>query len=188
MAAQVAKQAAGRASRPAVSADVPSLAANITAPGVPDWAVPRPRITMLIAQGSRWHRLTVVTAPAGAGKTMALASWAAAEPGAVAWVGLDGYGNQPKIFWAHVVAALRRAGMALRTAPPIMRGRDAGHVFLLWPAAALAAQDPPVTLVLDDLHLMTPPVSTSGGKLARRSFGDGGCGSGPGGGVARAGQ
>jgi LuxR family maltose regulon positive regulatory protein len=173
MAAQVAKQAAARASRPAVSADVPILAAKITAPGVPDWAVPRPRITMLIAQGSRWHRLTVVTAPAGAGKTMALASWAAAEPGAVAWVGLDGYGNQPKIFWAYVVAALRRAGMALRTAPPIMRGRDAGHVFLLWLAAALAAQDPPVTLVLDDLHLMTDPEVLDGLDYALRNVGPG---------------
>jgi hypothetical protein len=56
MAAHVAEQAAARASRPAVSADVPILAAKITAPGVPDWAVPRPRITSLIAQGSRWHR------------------------------------------------------------------------------------------------------------------------------------
>ena len=173
MAAHVAKQAAARASRPAVSAGVPILAAKITAPGVPDWAVPRPRITMLIAQGSRWHRLTVVTAPAGAGKTMALASGAAAEPGAVAWVGLDGYGNQPKAFWAYVVAALRRSGMALRTAPPIMRGRDAGHVFLLWLAAALAAQDPPVTLVLDDLHLMTDPEVLDGLDYVLRNVGPG---------------
>src|SRR5437764_315563 len=157
MAAQVAKQAAARASRPTVSADVPILAAKITAPGVPDWAVPRPRITMLIAQGSRWHRLTVVTAPAGAGKTMALASWAAAEPGAVAWVGLDGYGNQPKIFWAYVVAALPRAGMALRTAPPIMRGGDAGHAFLLSLAAATAGPDPPVSPGLDDPSLFAQP-------------------------------
>ena len=69
----VAEQAAARASRPAVSAGVPILAAKITAPGVPDWALPRPRITKLIAQGCQWRRLTVVTAAAGAGKTMALA-------------------------------------------------------------------------------------------------------------------
>ena len=157
MATHVAEQVATRARRPAVSAGVPILAAKITAPGVPDWAVPRPRITKLIAQGTRWCPLTVVTGPAGAGKTMALALWAAAEPGTVAWVGLDEFDNRPGVFWAHVVAALRRSGVAMPAALPAARGRDAGHVFLLWLAAALAAQDPPVTLVLDDLHLLTDP-------------------------------
>jgi LuxR family transcriptional regulator, maltose regulon positive regulatory protein len=104
---------------------------------------------------------------------MALALWAAAEPGIVAWVGLGEYGNQPKVFWAHVVAALRRAGMALRTAPAITRGRDARHVFLLWLAAALAAQDPPVTLVLDDLHLVTDPGVLDGLDYVLRNVGPG---------------
>ena len=57
----------GAARRSAVSAGVPILAAKITAPGVPDWALPRPRITKLIARGTRWCPLTVLTAPAGAG-------------------------------------------------------------------------------------------------------------------------
>jgi hypothetical protein len=43
-----AGQAAARARRPAVSG-VPIPALKITAPGVPDWALPRPRITKLIA-------------------------------------------------------------------------------------------------------------------------------------------
>ena len=43
--------------------------------------VQRPRITTLIAEGTRWCSLTLVTGPPGAGKTMALALWAAAEPG-----------------------------------------------------------------------------------------------------------
>ena len=46
-------QRAGRARRPAVSAGVPVLASKITAPGVPGWALPRPRITTLIAEGRR---------------------------------------------------------------------------------------------------------------------------------------
>jgi len=97
MTAQACSQVA-RAGRPAVSADAPILAAKITAPGVPDWVVPRPRITKLIARGRRWCPLTVITAPAGAGKTMALALWAAAEPGPVAWVGLDEFDNRPGLF------------------------------------------------------------------------------------------
>ena len=84
----------------------PILAAKITVPDVPDWAVQRPRITELIAEGTRWCPLTVVTGPPGAGKTMALALWAAAEPGTVAWVGLDEFDNWPGVFWSYVMAAL----------------------------------------------------------------------------------
>jgi hypothetical protein len=104
----------------------PILAFKITAPGVPDWAVERPRITELIAQGTRGGPLTVVTGPPGAGKTMALASWAAAEPGKVAWVGLDEYDNRPGVFWSYVVAALRRCGIAVPGAAAT-RGRPAGQ-------------------------------------------------------------
>ena len=148
---------AASALRPAVSGGVPVLASKITAPGVPDWAVPRPRITELIAQGRRWCPLTVVTGPAGAGKTMALALWAAAGPGPVAWVTVDEFDSRPGVFWTYVVAALRRSGVAAPGALPAARGRDAGHRFVLRLAAALAAQDRPVTLVLDDLHLLADP-------------------------------
>ncbi len=160
MAVLVARRAGARARQPEVSPGDPVLAAKITAPGVPGWAVPRPRITELIGQGIRSCPLTVVTGPAGAGKTMALALWAAAEPGAVAWVGLDGYDNRPGVFWSYAAAALRRAGVAVPKAlRAAARGRAAGHGFLVRLASALAAQDPPVTLVLDDLHLLTgPPV------------------------------
>ncbi len=174
MTTQAARQAAaGRAQRPVVSAGVPILATKITAPGVPDWAVARPRITTLIAEGRRRCPLTVVTAPAGAGKTMALALWAAAEPRTVAWVGVDGYDNGPGVFWAYVVAALRRSGVAVPAALPAARGRATGHVFLLRLAAVLAAQDPPVTLVLDDLHLLTDPEVLDGLDYVLRNAGAG---------------
>jgi hypothetical protein len=163
MATHVARQAAARARRPAVSACVPIPASKITAPGVPDSALPRPRITKLIAQGTRWCPLTAVTAPAGAGKTMILALWAAAEPGPVAWVTVDEFDNRPGVFWAYVVAALRRSGVAVLGAlPAAARERAVAHVFLLRLVAALAAQDLPVTLVLDDLHLLTGPQMLGG--------------------------
>jgi LuxR family transcriptional regulator, maltose regulon positive regulatory protein len=134
----------------------PILASKITAPDVPAWTVPRPRITELIARGTRWCPLTVVTGPPGAGKTMALALWAAAEPGAVAWLNVDEYDNRPGVFWSYAVAALRRSGVAMPQAGAGWERAD-DHVFVLRLAAALAASDPPVTLVLDDLHLLTAP-------------------------------
>ena len=173
MATQVANQMAARVQRVAVSAGVPILAAKITAPSVPGWAVPRPRITKLIAQGTRWCPLTVLTAPAGAGKTMALALWTAAQPGTVAWVCLDGYDNRPEVFWSHVVAALRRSGVAVPAVLPPARGRAGDHPFLLGLAATLAAQDPPVTLVLDDLHLLTDPQVLDGLDYVLRNVGPG---------------
>jgi LuxR family transcriptional regulator, maltose regulon positive regulatory protein len=158
MVADVAGQVVAPARRPAVSAGIPILPAKITVPGVPDWVVPRPRITKLIAEGMRRCPLTIVTGPPGAGKTMALALWAAAEPGTVAWISLDGFDNQPGAFWSYAVAALGRSGVAL---PEVLsaasRRRAAGHMFLLQLASVLAAQNPPVSLVVDDLHVLTKP-------------------------------
>ena len=78
MAVHAAKQVVTGSRRSAASAGDPVLASMITAPDVPDWVVRRPRISELIAQGTRRCPVTVVTGPAGAGKTMALALWAAA--------------------------------------------------------------------------------------------------------------
>jgi LuxR family maltose regulon positive regulatory protein len=153
---------------------MPVLASKITAPGRPGWAVPRPRITKLIAEGARWCSLTVVTGPAGAGKTMALSLWAVAEPAPVAWVSLDEFDNQPGVFWSYLVAALRRAGISVPGAPPAAaRQRAVDHLFLLRLASALAAQDPPVTLVLDDLHLLTDPRVLDGLDYVLRNGGPG---------------
>jgi LuxR family maltose regulon positive regulatory protein len=60
---------------------------------------------------------------------MALALWAAAEPGPVAWVCLDDYDNRPGVFWSYVIAALRRAGISVpRALPTAARGQAADHL------------------------------------------------------------
>ena len=137
-------------------ADDPVLISKITVPGVPGWAVRRPQIDKLIAEGARGP-LTTVTGPPGSGKTMAIALWAAvrSDPATLVWVTLDDYDNRPKVFWSYVVAALRQAGIAV---PPVSSAAGRGsadHIFLLRLASVLAAQDPPVVVVLDDLHLVT---------------------------------
>ena len=152
-----------RHERRATRADDSVLISKITVPALPKWNVSRERITALIANGARGP-LTVVTGPPGAGKTMALASWAAAgsRPGPIAWVTLDRFDNRPEVLWSHVIEALRRAGVALPAELPAAATRQPS-LFLHHFASAMAAQDPVVvTLVLDDFHLLTKPRSLDG--------------------------
>jgi LuxR family transcriptional regulator, maltose regulon positive regulatory protein len=172
MVTHVARQVATGAGRPA-GAD-PILESKITVPDVPGFAVQRPRISELLAGGTRWNPLTIVTGPPGTGKTMALTLWAAAESRPVAWVALDRYDNRPKSFWSYVVAALRRSGAVIpESLPADARKQATDHVFLLWLASALAGQDRPVILVLDDFHVLTDPEVLKGLDFVLRNVGPG---------------
>ena len=115
MTISTASRALARTEPLAGPADGPILESKVTVPDVPGWAIQRPRITRLITRGTRWCPLTVVTGPPGAGKTMAATLWAAARPGAVAWLSLDEYDNRPSGFWSYVVAALRRPALPFLT-------------------------------------------------------------------------
>ena len=152
----------------------PVLTSKITPPDLPAWAVIRPRIDKLIAEGVGGP-LTSVTGPPGAGKTMAIVAWAAStrDPCTLAWLTVDDYDNRPQVFWAYVVAALRQAGIAV---PRVVSGSSRAavdHVFLARLASVLAAQDPPVVLVLDDLHLLTEPAVLDGISYLLRNAGSG---------------
>jgi LuxR family transcriptional regulator, maltose regulon positive regulatory protein len=172
MVTHVAKQVATGAGPPAV-AD-PILASKITVPDVPGFAVQRPRISELLAGGTRWNPLTVVTGPPGAGKTMALTLWAAAEKRPVAWVALDRYDNSPESFWSYVVAALRRSGAVIPEALSAdTRKQATDHMFLLWLVSVLAGQDPSVVLVLDDFHVLADPEVLKGLDFVLRNVGPG---------------
>ncbi len=141
----------------------PVLASKVTMPDLPGWAVTRPRIEKLLAEGARGP-LTSVTGPPGAGKTMAIAAWAASTSYrcALAWVNIDDYDNRPRVFWSYVAAALRRAGVSVPRVAPGPGRVAVDHMFLVRLASVLAAQDPPVVLVLDDLHVLTEPVILEG--------------------------
>ena len=94
--------------RQAPRADDPMLTSKLAPPKIPGWVVPRKRIERRIADGARGP-LTVITGPPGAGKTIAVASWAATcGLGPVAWVTIDEYDNRQKVFWSYVLAGLRR--------------------------------------------------------------------------------
>src|SRR5919106_4740961 len=100
-------------SQPPPRAGVPLLASKLTPPRTPRWLVARGRLLELLDAGVQ-DRLTVLTGPAGSGKTVLLSSWAttATLPGPVAWLSLDGADNDPARFWSYFLAALRQSGAA----------------------------------------------------------------------------
>ena len=166
---RTAAERALASSRRRVNSSDDVLLSKITAPSRPDWFVGRTRIDRHITVGTSGP-LTVVTGPPGAGKTTAAASWAAAARGPVAWVTLDRYDSRPSVFWSTVVEALGKAGVTFRRGPPTQgRGAAEGHAFLLRLAADLAAQHPPVVLILDDFHLAASAGLTDGLQYLMRN-------------------
>lgn len=145
------------------------LATKVALPAVAGDLVARPRLHALLDAGLAGGRpLTVVTAPAGWGKTTLLADWAARAARPVAWVALDDGDNDPVRFWRYVLAALDRvapgrwsdAAAGFRAARPGMAGTDAAaHGIPTAPLTALlnAAADlpTPTVLVLDNVHDVT---------------------------------
>ena len=116
--------------------------------------VPRARLSEQIARASE-ATLTLVSAPAGFGKTTIMAELARRAGNArVAWLSLDPADSDPVTFWTYVVEAIDRAasgaGTAARTA--VAQGTvDAAVTMLL---NGLATVDAGVILVLDDVHLV----------------------------------
>lgn len=72
--------------------------------------ITRPRLNALL-QDSLKYPLTLLSAPAGFGKTTQLASWGQSLPQGnplLAWVSLDEGDNDPRLFWTYVISALNR--------------------------------------------------------------------------------
>src|SRR5205807_1271229 len=70
--------------------------------------ISRPRLTNLLNKGLT-RLLTLVSAPAGFGKTTLLAAWSQSLPPRdplAAWVSLDEEDNDPRLFWTYVLTAL----------------------------------------------------------------------------------
>lgn len=146
--------------------DEPLLVTKLLVPPTPDWLIARPRLLDLLTHGTR-QLLTLVVAPAGAGKTMLLGSWVRSgqAPGPVIWLSLDSDDNDQARFWAYVLAGLRASGVAAADGrlgtlvPPTASAADG---FLLALVNGLAELAGPVVLVLDDVHELTDPQVLAG--------------------------
>jgi ATP/maltotriose-dependent transcriptional regulator MalT len=128
---------------------------------VPRWRrglVARPRLSERLSRGAE-SALTLVSAPAGFGKTTLLAEWLAAAPvdgRSVAWLSLDPRDNDPAWFWAYLVAALKTAaqGVGADTLSLLQSPQPPGEAGLVALLNDLDAISNDVVLVLDDYHVI----------------------------------
>jgi LuxR family maltose regulon positive regulatory protein len=120
--------------------------------------VSRPRLIERLNEGLRLGRkLTLISAPAGFGKTTLLSSWSAAcEPRKrVAWVSLDDGDNDPARFMAYVVAALQTIQETIgETVVAVLQSPQPLPVeaVLTGLINEIAEVPEPFVLVLDDYH------------------------------------
>lgn len=148
------------------------LSTKLYVPPVRPELVSRPRLTERVNEGAT-RKLTLISAPAGFGKTTLLSEWAAdlrlpiadfrlgtdsdSIENRVAWVSLDKDDSDPARFWAYFVAALQtvqadvgQAALAMLQSPqpPPMEA-------VLTPLISeIAAVPDLLVLVLDDYHLI----------------------------------
>jgi LuxR family maltose regulon positive regulatory protein len=81
-------------------------------PPRPNW-IARPRLTQRLEEGIQ-RKLTLLSAPAGFGKTTLLSSWIHQKRWSVAWLSLDAGDNDPTRFLSYVITAFetRHAGLS----------------------------------------------------------------------------
>jgi LuxR family maltose regulon positive regulatory protein len=98
-----------------MASSVPLLAVKREPPPLRPGAVRRERLVRRLHHDGP-SRLTVVTAPAGWGKTTLLSQWVhdPAERRPVAWVSLDESDNDAVRFWTYVLTALEPTGVGDR--------------------------------------------------------------------------
>jgi LuxR family maltose regulon positive regulatory protein len=117
--------------------EAPLLATKLYAPLPRPSLVSRPRLTERLDEGLRLGRkLTLVSAPAGFGKTTLVSAWVRAvreSPLRVAWLSLDEGDNDPARFLAYLAATLQTVGVQVEEKPAVTEAFLVGHLSRLSP-------------------------------------------------------
>ena len=89
--------------------EIGMAATKLRPPAPPTRLVERTRLDVILDSGIRERvPLVLISAPAGSGKSTLVASWAAAQVGAVAWLQVEDSDSDPARFWSSLVAAVGR--------------------------------------------------------------------------------
>ncbi|MFS0653776.1 LuxR C-terminal-related transcriptional regulator [Brevibacillus sp. 179-C 9.1 HS] len=115
--------------------------------------VVRSRLTHRLHEGLD-RALTLITAPAGYGKTTLLGEWVTTLEKPVAWVSIDQADNDRMRFWAHTIAALKQAYPSFDEQAVLRHAVEDPSGFSLIAALVNGLHSIPQTTVLvwDDFH------------------------------------
>lgn len=136
------------------------LATKLRVPPQPHRTIHRQRLVDTLERGIPQHKLSLISAPPGYGKTTLLVQWAHGSSILVAWLSISEEDNDLERFlqylmaaWEQVQPGIRESslGMLLSTTSP-----DLAAVLSAFVNLASSASDP-VVFVLDDYHLIEEP-------------------------------
>jgi LuxR family transcriptional regulator, maltose regulon positive regulatory protein len=134
------------------------LATKFFVPVTAGTLIARPRLSALLQQ-SLEQSLTLISAPAGFGKTTLLSVWIQSLPAKhphVAWVSLDEEDNEPRLFWTYVLTALNKQSQ--RFTPLLLQLQSQQSSPLKYILATLInlliEGTEQFLLILDDYHLI----------------------------------
>jgi len=136
---------------------IPLLKTKFYVPLVRSDLVSRQRLIERMNTGMT-RKLTLISAPAGFGKTTLLSEWIRQADGPVAWVSLDKGDNDPARFWVYFVTAVQmiHKGVGEATLAALEPSRlpplESVLTVLINEAAAVSED---FALILDDYHLIT---------------------------------
>jgi LuxR family transcriptional regulator, maltose regulon positive regulatory protein len=142
------------------------LSSKFSSPHLPRVLVERERLLAAL-DGALATRLSLLSAPAGFGKTTLLSAWVSQHRAQVAWLSLDELDNSPTRFWVALIAALRRCGkfepsfgenvgaLLQSPQPPPL---SSCLLVLLSELESRESRPVPLVLVLDDYQVIEEPV------------------------------
>src|SRR5437660_2401654 len=136
------------------------LATKFFVPMTSGTLISRPRLHTLLDESLKYP-LTLVSAPAGFGKTMLLSCWAQslqARHSLVAWVSLDEEDNDPRLFWTYVLSALdQQQPQRFTLLSKYLQSPETPPLIYVLNALCNLVLDSTqhFVLILDDYHLIT---------------------------------
>jgi LuxR family maltose regulon positive regulatory protein len=134
------------------------LRTKLTPPRLPDWLVWRDELLARLSAGLNL-KLTLVSAPAGSGKTTLIGQWIASLP--AGWVALDTGDNDPVRFWRYVISACQTFAPSIgevaltRLSQPPPPDFEVLLASLVNDLTRVKHQG---VLVLEDYHYITAPI------------------------------
>lgn len=136
---------------------LPLLVTKLYIPRLPVRAVARPELIERLDQGAL-GQFTLISAPAGFGKTTLLTQWLADRQEGVAWISLDDGDNDLRRFLAYLAAALQQVGIELDEAllnPSLKPDELAPGALGTTILNKIVQSKAEIILVFDDYHVIT---------------------------------